>query len=386
MPASQNVTDHLEPSALHTAFCDLAGIRYPIVKAGMGGGTDTPELVAAVSEAGGLGLFGGIMLTGDDLRAAIRRIKSLTSRPFGVNIVVHPPQPEERDASAIEPVLAQLRDAMGIEPGETAPRSGGAPPASGIQAQLAVMAEEGVPVLNTMGDPTPLIGPAHAAGILVIAIVTTPAEARLAARAGADAIVAQGAEAGGLRGTFRLEPGQDPPLIGTVVLVPAVIDALVAEGFGGIPVLAAGGIMDGRGIAAVLALGAAGVLLGTRFAAASEAGIFPNWRETLLAATAEDAIVSRSITGRPARAFRNRLVAQVSAAAAAGTQPLSYPHQVIALTPIMETARARENADFLYLAAGQGVSALTRTERAAEIVATLVAETQGVLDRLASSH
>ncbi len=382
MDARSTATDHLEPSALHTAFCDLTGVRYPIVKAGMGGGTDTPELVAAVSEAGGLGLFGGIMLSADELRAAIRRIKSLTSRPFGVNIVVHPPQPEERDASDIEPVLAQLREAVGLQSGNPAPRPGGAPPASGVQAHLAVMAEEGVPVLNTMGDPTPLISPAHAAGIKVIAIVTTAAEASKAARAGADALVAQGAEAGGLRGTFHLDAGQDPPLIGTVALVPAVIDALAAEGFGDIPVLAAGGIMDGRGIAAALALGAAGVLLGTRFAAATDSGIFPNWRETLLSASGEDVVVSRGIIGRPARAIRNRLVAHVSEAAAAGTPPLSYPHQAIALTPIMEAARTREDAEYLYLAAGQGVGALTRPESASEIVATLIAETSAVLARL----
>lgn len=367
-------------TALDTPLCDLLGIRYPIVKAPMGGGTDTPELTAAVSAAGGFGIFGAVLMSLEALRAAIRAIRALTDRPFGVNLVVHPPEPETRGPEAIEPVLARLRAALGLPEQPAAPAA--VPPGTGLFEQLAVLSEERVPVLNTMGDPTSLIGPAQELGLTVLATVSTPAEAVQAATAGADVIVAQGAEAGGLRGAFRLGPDGDATQIGGMALIPAVVDALAASGSGGTPVLAAGGIMDGRGIAAALALGAEGVFLGTRFSAARESGIFPDWRARLLAAEAEDVVVSRAATGRPARAVRNRLVAQIHDGSRDGTSPLAFPHQAMALGGIMAAARERGDADFLYLAAGQGIGALTQAEPAGEIVAKLVEETLAALERL----
>jgi nitronate monooxygenase len=164
--------------------------------------------------------------------------------------------------------------------------------------------------------------------------------------------------------------------------VPAIVDALAAHGLGAVPVLAAGGIMDGRGIAAALALGAEGVFLGTRFAAARESGIFPDWRDKLLAAGPEDVVISRAATGRPARAVRNRLVAAMADGTRAGMPPLAFPHQAVALAPITAAARERRDADFVYLAAGQGIGALTQAEPAGEIVAKLVEGTLAALERL----
>jgi nitronate monooxygenase len=366
-------------TSLHTSLCDLLGIRFPFVKAGMGGGTDTPELAAAVSAAGGLGLFGAILLDPDQLRAGVRRIRTLTDRPIGVNLVVHPPQPDGRDRAALDPVLAPLRQAFGLPTSPVAPPP---PPMAPLSDLLRVIAEERVPVVNTMGDPRSLAAAIRETGASLLPIVTTVDEALQAVEAGAAALVAQGAEAGGLRGGLTLGSGGEAAQVGTMALVPAIVDAVPDS----VPVIAAGGIMDGRGVAAALTLGAGGVLLGTRFAAAREAGIGPNWRARLLAAVETDAVVSRAATGRPARALRNRLVETVVAGDRAGTPPLAYPHQAVAIGDLVAAGRERDEPDLLYIAAGQGVRALREEEGAAEIVARLVRETEAVLERMSHSY
>lgn len=222
-----------------TPICDLLGVDVPIASAGMAGGTAGPELAAAVSNAGALGGLGGISGGGPDgLRAGIRRTRELTPKPFSVNIWVH---------------LLQ------IAPGF-----------------LDVCIEERVPsVTLAFGDPAPYVAKLHDAGVKVLHQVQTVAAARLAASAGVDAIIAQGGEAGGHTGS-----------VATVALVPQAVD--VARG---IPVLAAGGIADGRGLVAMLALGAQGVVMGTRFVMAQEATPPAHGhRERILAATADDTV------------------------------------------------------------------------------------------------
>jgi NAD(P)H-dependent flavin oxidoreductase YrpB (nitropropane dioxygenase family) len=200
---------------LHTPACKLLGIDVPVFQAGMSTYT-TPALVAAVSNAGGLGIIGGLGRTPDELRNEIKQVRELTSRPFGVNHV-----------------LCRLNPAA-------------------LQVTLA----QRVPVLSlAWGRSEELTYQAHEAGIKVLHMVTTPEEAGLVASDGADIIVAQGTEGGGHVG-----------LISTLPLVPLVVDVV-----GAVPVLAAGGIADGRGLAAVLMLGAQGVLIGTRFLATPEA-------------------------------------------------------------------------------------------------------------------
>src|SRR5215211_955307 len=166
---------------LRTALCDLLGIDYPILKAPMAGGTDTIDLVA-VSEAGGLGILGALMLSPDALRAAIRAIRERTDRPFGVNLIVHSPEPETGDVEAVRHFFARYRRELGLpEPdGEVS-----LPPPF-VPGQLKVICDEAVPVLNTMGDPAGLVESAHAARIKVMPFVTTVAEARRAVALGAD--------------------------------------------------------------------------------------------------------------------------------------------------------------------------------------------------------
>jgi nitronate monooxygenase len=354
---------------LRTPLCDLLGIDYPIVKAPMAGGTDTIDLVAAVSEAGGLGILGALMLSPDALRAAIRAIRERTDRPFGVNLIVHPPEPEAGDVEAVRRFFAPYRQELGLpEPdGEVS-----LPPPF-VPGQLKVICEEAVPVLNTMGDPAGLVELAHAAGIKVMPFVTTVAEARRAVALGADAVVAQGAEAGGLRGTFQLGPGGEVPLVGTMALVPQVVDAVK------VPVVAAGGIMDGRGLLAALALGATGVMLGTRFSVARESGATPSWRAAVRAADETEVVVNTVANGRPARSLRNRLVQDYQRA---GLAPLPFPHQYLVAAEVHVAARAQDRAEFTYLAAGQGVRLANDGQPAAKIVAELVAQAEAELARL----
>src|ERR1700676_391149 len=222
---------------IHTPACDLLGIDVPVLQAGMSTYT-TPELVAAVSNAGGLGIIGGLGRTADELRSEIRKVRELTSRPFGVNHVLC-----QLDPAALQVTLAQR-----------------------------------VPVLSlAWGRSEDLTYQAHEAGIKVIHQVTAPEEAGLVASDGADVIIAQGTEGGGHVG-----------MMSTLSLVPQVVDVV-----GSAPVVAAGGIADGRGLAAVLMLGAQGALIGTRFLATPEARGRGHSKDVILNALGSQTVASR---------------------------------------------------------------------------------------------
>jgi len=224
---------------LHTRICDLLGIEHPILNAPMAG-TANAALAAAVSEAGGLGIIGGSSGDGEWLRGQIRAVRERTNKPFGVGFI------------SSRPNVAEL---------------------------TAVAIAERVPVIgHSFADPTPYVAATHAAGLLLIAQVQTVALARTAVATGVDIVVAQGTEAGGHTGYS-----------GTLPLVPAVVD--VAEG---IPVIAAGGIADGRGLAAVLMLGAEGAWLGSRFVASVEAEGGSWVKERVVAAGTDDTVLTRA--------------------------------------------------------------------------------------------
>ncbi|MFL5762274.1 MAG: NAD(P)H-dependent flavin oxidoreductase [Thermomicrobiales bacterium] len=355
-----------DQGSLRTSLCERLGIQYPIIKAPMAGGTDTVDLVAAVSAAGGLGVLGAILLAPDELRATIRAIRERTDRPFGVNLVVHRPQATSvnaADVAAVQRCLDPVRAELGLPDGPTKL----ALQPSDIEEQFQVVCDERVPVVHLMGDPTDLVLPAREAGFTVMTFVSTVSEAHQAIALGVDIIVAQGAEAGGLRCTWSVPAGEQPPLIGLMTLLPQVVDATPPS----VPVVAAGGIMDGRGVLAALALGASGVMLGTRFALARESGIAPWWRARMREATPELTVVSSAFTGWPARAIANRLVAALDTA---GVSPLPYPYQLQAMQDLISAARDRPGADTGYFACGQGIAMADNHEPAADIVAGLVAE------------
>ena len=345
------------------AITDLLGIEHPIIQAPMAGAS-TAELAAAVSNAGALGGFGGTHSSPEELRAVIREIRQRTDRPFIVNLYLDPP-----DVTASSPErVAALKKALA--PAHTELHGGDAPdPIEAIgqfNAQLEVAIAERVPVLSThFGAPSSsAVSSLKTAGTRVIATATTVDEARKLVSAGVDAIIAQGSEAGGHRGTFDAPTGHAN--IGTMALVPQIVDAV------SVPVIAAGGIMDGRGIVAALTLGASGVQMGTAFVACAEAAVNPAYVERLLTADSGDAVLTDLLSGRPARVLRNRLIDLLERCRA---DALAYPEQLSMTRKLRAVAAATRNADFLPLFAGQGV-AMSRNQPAAVLVRTLVAEAQ----------
>jgi nitronate monooxygenase len=224
-----------------------------------------------------------------------------------------------------------------------------------------------------LGDPGELVERAHEEGALVSAMVTTVEEAVRVVERGVDVVVAQGAEAGGHRSTFEVGPGGDVPLVGTMALVPRVVDAV------DVPVVAAGGIADGRGLLAALALGASGAQLGTRFLVARESGAHPAYRERLLEAGETDTVVTHVFTGRPARGLRNRLAEEYLQG---GPEPLGWLLHSAAAGDIYGASQAADDGDYSPLLAGQGLGLLREEQGAGEIVEQLVEEAGNVLSRL----
>ena len=381
---------------LNTPLCKLLNIRYPIIQAGMSGFT-TPELVAAVSNAGGLGILGDDRMTPEQTRDDIRTIKKLTSNPFGVNLLLAPP--EKGGNQSINQVQQFFNDKFRREldiPSKTE-KDIILPPSKFLE-QLKIILEEKIQVISfAMGNlPTQLVEQIHSlsssSSSKIMSMVTTVQEAIDVARNGTDIIVAQGAEAGGHRSTFNIPlENETLPLIGTMTLVPQIVDALSGtednkiqgekEEAYNIPVIAAGGIADGRGLVAALALGAQGVMIGTRFLVASESAAFQAYQERLLAARESDTIVTRAFSGRPARGLHNQFIDEYRKS---GPQPLAWPLQALAADDIYAAAQKQNNADYFPLLAGQGVGLLKGNQKynAERIVQELVREANQTLSKL----
>jgi NAD(P)H-dependent flavin oxidoreductase YrpB (nitropropane dioxygenase family) len=328
---------------MRTTLTERLGIEAPIIQAPMGGAS-CPALAAAVSNAGGLGMLALSWSDADDIRSQIGETRALTDRPFGINLVLALPQDD----------------------------------------RLAVCLEVGVPIVSLFwGAPGPFVARVHAAGALLIHTAASAADARAAVAAGVDVITAQGWEAGGhVRGE-----------VATLPLVRAVVEAV-----GATPVAAAGGIADGRAVAAVLTLGAGGAWIGTRFLASEEATIHPLYRERLMAARETDTLHTSLFDvgwpNAPHRVLRNRTVESWEAAGRppAGARP--GEGEVVARTaqgaPIVryQSATPRAGAtgdiDALSLWAGQGVARVTSVQPAGEIVRELMAQAREALREAAA--
>jgi len=344
-------------------------IEHPVIQAPMAGGPSTPELAAAVSSAGALGSWAGGYLAPEAIRAAIREIRRLTDRPFGVNLFVPEPArtpPSADELAAASAALEPYRRELGLPvPERLAPRPR-------FEDQLEVVLEERVPVFSfTFGAlDARAVRRLRERGTCVMGTATTPREAAELERAGVDAVVAQGAEAGGHRGSFGGPP--EAGLIGTLALVPQVVDRVR------LPVVAAGGIMDGRGLAAVLALGAAAAQMGTAFLATPESGASPAYKEAVLAPGEEDrTALTRAFSGRLARGVRNRFMVEVERAGAI----LPYPDQNALTQDIRQAAARGRRAELLSLWAGQAVP-LATARGAREVVEATVTQAREVLRRL----
>lgn len=346
-----------------TPWTRALGVEVPIVLAPMAGGPSTPALVAAVSEAGGLGTLGAGYLQPDDITAAIGGVRARTGRPFGVNLFTgQPVEVDEALVAATWEALAPYREELGVA--EAGPPSTFAP---SFEDQVEAVAAGRVPFVSfTFAIPAPeVLEPLRRSGTALGMTVTNADEAQAAAEAGFDVLVAQGAEAGGHRGTFLGDPASD--LVGLGALVPRCIDLT------GLPVLASGGIMDGRAVAAALVLGAAGAQLGTAFLRCPEAGTSGPYRDAL-AASSGRTVITTVVSGRAARGLPNRITTDL-----AGWRVPPYPVMNALTAGLRRRAAELGRSDLLSLWAGQGVAAL-RPRPAAALFALLVEETEAALD------
>lgn len=339
---------------------ELLGIDVPIIQGPFGGGLSSVALAAAVSGAGGLGSFGAHHLDPDSITALIADLKSAVpeGRPFNVNLwVPHPHEADLRPAPADLERLRPLYERLGIP----LPTSYTPPPV--FEDQVAALLAAQPPVISfVMGVPSAdVVTEARRRGIMTIGTATTVDEAMAVEAAGLDIVVASGSDAGGHRGAF-LRPVAES-LVGTFSLVPQAVDAV------SIPVVAAGGIADRRGVTAAHALGAAGVQIGTGFLATTQSGASPLHKAALTGPDARNTILTRLFSGRHARAIINPLIQELAAEEANVPR---YPVQNALMQPLRRAAAARDDSRYVNLWAGQS-AALSQPVTAQEYLATLTA-------------
>lgn len=365
-------------SKFRTPLCDLLKIDYPVIQAGMSG-VAGPELVAAVSNAGGLGILTAALLPPDELRNRIRKVRELTDRPFGVNFLLHtdlrPPKDPagiaDTTLQSVHGVLNRFRRRLGLA------ESFARPPAAPdfLNAAFAVMLEERVAVWSIgLGTPPPeMVQRCHGRGIKVIAMVATVEDAVEVAATGVDAIVAQGSEAGGHRSTWVKKASRERASIGAMALVPQVVAKVK------VPVIAAGGITNGKGLVAAIALGAQGVMIGTRFIATSES-IAPDFHKRALIDSSSDATtVTDVFTGMYARVLRNTFTEEYAASGAPVLPPFA---QFLAARDVVDAAVAKNDKEYFTLYCGQGIGTFSDMPSAGAVVQQIIREARAELAQL----
>jgi nitronate monooxygenase len=354
-----------------TALSKLLGIEYPIIQAPMAGVGITAELVAAVSNAGGLGSIAGGMLSPDAIRKEIAELRARTQKAFSLNLfVLERPKPDPEKIRAALELLRPIREELGLPPGEV-PSQYCEDPAAQFEAVLEAKPAVASFTFGVLKDSQ--VAALKAGGTRVIGTATTVEEAHAWEAVGADAICAQGSEAGAHRGTFLGD--FEAALVGTMALVPQIVDAVR------VPVIAAGGIMDGRGIAASLMLGAAGVQMGTAFLTCSDSGVMSEYKNLLRHARDDQTRVSRIYSGKHARGLVNEFMRRL---APLEREIPAYPIQNALTGPIRQAAKKAGQSEFMSLWAGQGAG-MSRGLTAGELVATLVRETEAALERVAGN-
>ena len=348
---------------------DLLKIEHPIIQAPMAGAMDA-ELVVAVSEAGGLGSLPCGMSDGEQIRAQVDAIRAKTRRPFQLNFFCHTaPVLNNARESAWRDRLSTYYAEFGVDPAAPAPRINRSP----FNAELVALVEELRPPVVSFHYGLPearLLERVKAAGCVVIGCATTVVEAHAIEDGGADAVIAQGLEAGGHRGMFLSDDIGSQ--IGTFALVPQIADAIA------IPVIAAGGIGDARGIAAAFVLGAAGVSIGTVYLFCPEAKISSLYRAALASSHDDATALTNVFTGRPARGIVNRLIREVGPIAPDAPE---FPLAGGALQPLRAAAERQGSGDFSPMWSGQS-AAFGRSIAAGELTRALASDTQALLKRL----
>jgi nitronate monooxygenase len=348
---------------------ELLGIDLPIIQAPMAGASGV-DMAVEVSDAGGLGSLPCAMSGPSEARSSIAAIRSRTSRPLNANFFCHEPPAANPDRDRTWRVrLAPYYEELNLDIPDTAPSSGRAP----FDAAMCEMVEETRPEVVSFhfGLPeAPLLRRVKKCGSVVIASATTVEEARWLADHGCDAVIAQGCEAGGHRGMFLAQ--EVAAQVGTLALVPQVADAVR------VPVIAAGGIGDGRGIAAAFALGASGVQIGTAYLLTQESLITDVHRAALRAGRDDLTAVTNVFSGRPARGIVNRIVRELGPISSAVPE---FPTAAAALAALKAEAESRGSSDFSALWSGQA-AALARETGAAQLTRALAADAQQRLGAL----
>jgi len=329
-------------SALLTPVCERLGIRYPIFQAGMGFVAHA-ELAAAVSNAGGLGCIGSGSMSAHELKEQILRCRDLTDRPFGVDILFAEIKADKADSTVVKY-------------------------SSNVQRLIDITFEENIPVIvSGLGNPAGIIAQAHKNGVVVMSLCGNVKQARRLEASGVDVIIAQGHEAGGHTGR-----------VGTMALVPEVVDAVRA------PVLAAGGIADGRGLVAAIALGAEGIWMGSRFVASVEAYAHSNYKNKIVEIDEEGTTITRCHSGKPCRLIRNKFtdswVGRESEIKPFPIQSMNYGF------PLAEKARYEGKIDDGGLACGQSAGLIESVEPAGKIVRDVMDEARVVLEQRLSGR
>ncbi len=355
---------------LRTPLSERLGIDYPIIQAPMAGGVTTAGLVAAASEAGALGSFGHAYTQPDAMRADAAALRARTARAFGVNVFAAPlpgEPPADEQRRAIDALRAEF-ERRGVAPPDRVRPPYGPDLAAQIEAVCDIR-----PRVFTMhlGDvPAGSVARLRGLGIAVGGSATSVAEARRLEGLGVDFVVAQGAEAGGHRGTYLHRP--EEVMTGTLALVRQVVRAI------GVPVVAAGGIVDGAGIAAVLALGAQAAQIGTAFLVCPESGAPPAHKKAVTGMDGDETVVTRAFSGKPARAVRSHFI---EAAAREGWPLLPFPAQSAVTAPLRMASARADVPDHYSCWSGQAGS-LARPLPVAELVRALADEAAEAIERL----
>lgn len=363
-------------NVIQTNLCKELGIEYPILLAAMGSkGKATPaELVAAVSEAGGMGFIGGSNLSAEQIRTAIRKVRTLTDRPFGVGLLLPAKLAEapktraevRREIAARFPKHLEFVRGLLREHGlsEAVVETDAVTSEKVIEEQIEVVFEERVSAFAAgLGDPSGIVPRARKAGMKVLGLVGSVSNAKRQVAAGVDIVVAQGYEAGGHTGKIANFP-----------LIPQVVDAVSP-----VPVVAAGGISEGRGVAAALALGAVGVWMGTAFLVADECAIADAMKDQIVGGRSENFDIARFNTGKTQRSFKNEVL---KAWEKSGLAPLPFPYQGVLMSDFDEAAARAGRWDLHSNPSGQGAALLKARQPAKQIVQELVAGAISALEEL----
>ncbi|MBM7655467.1 NAD(P)H-dependent flavin oxidoreductase [Neobacillus cucumis] len=353
---------------LNTKLCKILGIAYPVIQAGMAGGPTTVELVASVSNAGGLGTLGAAYMKPEEIRTAIRKIKEQTSKPFAVNLFCTNWTDQYAGVEESQKVLNAIRERLGLKQSNQKVITN-----NFFEEQFEVLMEEKVSVISSAFGifPQDKMIQAKERGIKVTTMVTTVREAQLAESEGTDIIIAQGSDAGGHRSTFEIEKNSLGAAVGTFSLVPQVVDAV------SVPVVAAGGIMDSRGLVAALALGAQGVQMGTAFLTTMESGAHSAYKQALINSTEESTVITKAFSGRPARGIKN---AFMRAYEDMNLSPADFPTQNTLTNDIRKQAALQNNPEYMSLWAGQGTRLLHNEIRAEKLLSDLISGANHILN------